>query len=123
MDFVAEAHHQRGLIHLKKGEYDKAIENFSKAIEINPKYAEAYNNRGLAYEKLGDTQNSIADYSKAVEFSEHQEVGQKKAFASRASKSKPSQASGFDKIVLTWISQMTAVRDHRGRILYEFYHK
>ena len=28
---------------------DKAIENYSKAIKIDPKFVKAYNNRGIAY--------------------------------------------------------------------------
>jgi tetratricopeptide (TPR) repeat protein len=32
-----------------KDQYDKAISDFNKAIEINPRFAEAYRNRGLAY--------------------------------------------------------------------------
>ena len=45
----AEAYYNRGIAYGDKGEYDKAIEDYSKAIELNPEYAEAYNNRGNAY--------------------------------------------------------------------------
>jgi len=31
------------------GLYDRAISDFNKAIEIDPKHAKAYNNRGNAY--------------------------------------------------------------------------
>lgn len=52
---------------LKQGLYDKAIEFFTKAIELNPKYVEAYKNRGNAYlnKKLYD--NAMDDYNKAIE--------------------------------------------------------
>ena len=50
-----------------KGELDKAIADFSKAIEIDPKSAIAYNNRGWAYEGKKDYDRAIADYSKAIE--------------------------------------------------------
>ena len=36
-----------------KGQYDQAISEYTKFIEINPEYAEAYNNRGAVYEKKG----------------------------------------------------------------------
>jgi tetratricopeptide (TPR) repeat protein len=36
------------------GKYDLAIIEFTKAIEINPRYAQAYNNRGLAYDAKGE---------------------------------------------------------------------
>ncbi len=32
------------------GEYDKAIADYSKTIEISPTYALAYNNRGFVFE-------------------------------------------------------------------------
>ena len=32
-----------------KGQYDKAIADYNKAIELNPKFTGAYINRGLAY--------------------------------------------------------------------------
>ena len=36
------------------GQYDLAVIEFTKAIEINPRYAQAYNNRGLAYDAKGE---------------------------------------------------------------------
>ncbi len=51
-----------------KGQYDRAIALFSKALEINPRYAEAYNNRGIAYAKgKGQYDKAISDYDKAIE--------------------------------------------------------
>lgn len=47
--------------------YDKAIECYEKAIELNPEYAMAYNNRGYSYNKLGEEEKAIEDYSKAIE--------------------------------------------------------
>ena len=48
-------------------DYQGAIADYSKAIEINPKDAAAYNNRGVANRKLGDNRAAIADYNKALE--------------------------------------------------------
>jgi tetratricopeptide (TPR) repeat protein len=45
---------ERGVIYLNQGSYDKAIGEFSKEIEANPKSLSAYYNLGLAYEKKGD---------------------------------------------------------------------
>ena len=46
---------------------DQAIDNYSKAIKINPKFAKAYNNRGIAYILKKQYDLSIADFSKAIE--------------------------------------------------------
>ncbi len=51
-----------------KGQYDRAIALFSKALEINPRYAEAYNNRGIAYAKgKGQYEKALSDFLKAIE--------------------------------------------------------
>ena len=49
--------------HLKQ--YDQAIKDLNKVIEINPKDADAYYNRGLVYKELGDNKSSREDIKKA----------------------------------------------------------
>ncbi|WP_297766323.1 tetratricopeptide repeat protein [uncultured Muriicola sp.] len=51
--------------HLKK--IDKAISDYNKAIEINPRNGTAYFHRGLAYYDKGQYDDAISDYSKAIE--------------------------------------------------------
>jgi len=46
--------------------YEQAIEDFSKAIELNPNDAVAYYNRGLAYAKLNEHERAIEYYGKAI---------------------------------------------------------
>jgi len=36
-----------------RGDYRQAIENSSRAIDLEPRHAAAFNNRGYAYRKLG----------------------------------------------------------------------
>ena len=50
-----------------KGEYDRAIQDYDKAIELNPNDAEAYNNRGVAYENKEEYDRAIQDFDKAIE--------------------------------------------------------
>jgi tetratricopeptide (TPR) repeat protein len=52
----------------KAKDFKGAIQDFTKAIEINPKYSSAYNNRGSARGSLSDFKNALADFNKAVEY-------------------------------------------------------
>jgi len=64
-DFVV--FYTRGYAYAELKEFERAIEDFSKAIELDPNDAEAYYNRGLAYAKLGKYEQAIKDYDKAIE--------------------------------------------------------
>ena len=46
---------------------ERAIEDFDKAIELDPNDAEAYYYRCNSYSVLGQYQRSIEDYDKALE--------------------------------------------------------
>jgi tetratricopeptide (TPR) repeat protein len=59
----------RGSVYLIRGEYDKAISEFNKALEINPKDSGAYKNRGAAYMNKGQYDQTISDCTKALEIS------------------------------------------------------
>ena len=49
------------------GDYKGAIEDFTKAIELVPKYAPAYDYRGNTKGRLGDYRGAIQDFTKAIE--------------------------------------------------------
>ncbi len=51
----------------KKGELDKAIAHYTRAIEIDPKSAIAYTNRGVDLKDKGKLDEAIADHTKAIE--------------------------------------------------------
>ncbi len=57
----------RGKMYHNRGEYRKAIADYTKTIELGPKWIRAYNNRGVLYYKLGVIDLAIADYTKAIE--------------------------------------------------------
>ncbi len=63
---VPDAYNNRGSAFYKKGLSDKAIEDFDKAIALDPSYYEAYNNRGTVFLKLGLIDKAIADYDKTI---------------------------------------------------------
>ena len=56
----------RGLEYRKEGDIDKAINDFEKAIDLDPKHAEAYNNVGVAYSMKGHYENAISCYEKSL---------------------------------------------------------
>ena len=63
----AYAEFYAGLTHYSTGEYNKAMERFSRVIELNPQLSVAYNNRGSAYAKKGEYDRAIQDYDRAIE--------------------------------------------------------
>jgi cell division protein FtsN len=62
-----QAYNYRGVARALMGKYDEAIADYSKALEIRPRYAEAYNNRGFARTQNGDLGNALNDYTRALE--------------------------------------------------------
>ena len=57
-----------GNIYQSKGNEKKAIENYQKAIEINPKFYKAYYNLGNLYFVKGDFLSSVENYKKATKY-------------------------------------------------------
>ena len=54
-------------MHKKQEQIERHIEVYSKAIDLDPKYARTYYNRGYAYSKLGLAEKSKADRTKTDE--------------------------------------------------------
>jgi tetratricopeptide (TPR) repeat protein len=50
-----------------KGDFDGAIADYSRAIELDPRYALAWGSRGAARAKKEDWDGAIADYTRAIE--------------------------------------------------------
>lgn len=58
---MERAYNKCGYVYLNLKDYQKAIRDFSKSMELNPKDATAYYNRGIAYGGLGNHQQAIED--------------------------------------------------------------
>ncbi len=56
-----------GVLLFKQGQYQAAIDSFSKLIEIKPDNADAYKNRGVSYMKQEKFDQAIKDFQKAKE--------------------------------------------------------
>jgi tetratricopeptide (TPR) repeat protein len=65
-DNVPIAYYNRGIAFDKAGQYSQAIEDFGKAITLNPSYFDAYNNRGMTLEKIDRIDMAIGDFGKAI---------------------------------------------------------
>ena len=63
---VREAYFNLGVYYNDNGRAGEAIEQFKKAIEINPRYAMAHNNLGIAYTKNGMLDKAIYEYEQAL---------------------------------------------------------
>ena len=62
----AEDFDELGRNKAKERDFDGALENFNRAIKLNPDYANAYNNRANVRHELGDEAGAIEDYTKAI---------------------------------------------------------
>lgn len=63
----AKAYFDRGLVRQASGDLSGAIQDFTRAIEINRHDAVAYINCGVARQNSGDLAGAIEDYTRALE--------------------------------------------------------
>ena len=61
---MVKAYYNRGNAKSDLKDYYGAISDFTKAIEINPKYYQAYGNRGIAKSNIGDLEGACSDWRK-----------------------------------------------------------
>ena len=62
MQIFASAYYNRGNAYYYKRNYDKAVEDYTEAIRLNPNYVDVYENRGSAYTAA----KAINDYTEAI---------------------------------------------------------
>jgi tetratricopeptide (TPR) repeat protein len=63
---LAVALNNRGNAHLGNRNYDRAIDDYSKAIRLDRRYALGFSNRGLAYVRKGRIDRAIEDFDEAI---------------------------------------------------------
>ena len=64
----ADAHFYRGFVNDNLKNYNKAITDYSRAIELHSEHsAEAYGKRGFLKFKIADYTGAMDDYNKAIE--------------------------------------------------------
>jgi len=62
-----EIYINKGVEFARKADYDNALSNLNKAIELNPRSPEAFYNRSRVYLKLEKLKESMRDISSAIE--------------------------------------------------------
>jgi tetratricopeptide (TPR) repeat protein len=64
----AEDFLKKGNQKYKEQSYVEAIENYQKALKINPKYSKALHNLGNVYYRLGEAQDALKYYNLAIQY-------------------------------------------------------
>lgn len=59
-------HNNLGDAYANQGNFTKSIEEFTKAIDLNPLYADAFHNRANSYLKLGDLEKAKQGFTEAL---------------------------------------------------------
>ena len=62
--------HLRGLYYSEREEYGRAVDDYTKALELvtgDGNAAEIYSDRGVAWARLGDDERAMADFDRAIE--------------------------------------------------------
>jgi len=63
---LAEFFNNRGDEYFNNGDYDSAIEDYTRTILLDPNYKDAYGNRGNAYYFKSDYNSAIEDWSRTI---------------------------------------------------------
>jgi tetratricopeptide (TPR) repeat protein len=63
---LAALYGNRGVEYGDKGDLDRALEDFDRAIKVDAKYARAYYNRGTVWSAKRDPDRAIADFGQAI---------------------------------------------------------
>lgn len=66
---LAATYYNRGNAYREMENYDKAIEDFTSAISLNPNYTKAYSNRGAVYTALERYPEALEDFTKVLDLS------------------------------------------------------
>jgi len=73
--FIHSVYLLRGFAYADKREYERAIRDFDKVIELNPKDFDAYLHRGITYTAKREYKRAIQDLDKAIELKPKDALG------------------------------------------------
>jgi Flp pilus assembly protein TadD len=63
----AEDHFMQGNEFSQTGDFEKAVAEYKKVLDLEPQHVDAMSNLGVAYYNLGQLDEAIEQYSKAIE--------------------------------------------------------
>lgn len=66
-EMASQRYYLSGITYYKKGDSKKAIDEFSKAIELKKDFADAHYHRGQAYVQEAMYEDAINDFTRAIE--------------------------------------------------------
>jgi tetratricopeptide (TPR) repeat protein len=66
-DNIFKSYANRGLAYSSLEQWNNAIDDFTRVIEMNPKYDWGYIDRGVAYQHASQWEKSVDDFSRAIE--------------------------------------------------------
>jgi len=64
----AAGYFRRGNAYFKLQNYERSIQDYTRAIDVFPEYIEAYYNRAIAYKFTENYPKAIEDYSRIIEY-------------------------------------------------------
>lgn len=70
-DDYVQAYAVRGVIYHAMNKNDDAINDLTKAVELDPKFCAM---RGIIYHDCGEKEKALADYAKAIELNPTEEI-------------------------------------------------
>src|SRR6266705_3428708 len=63
---LAIAYNNRGNAYTSQGQYDLAIEDYDKSINLDPNFVKPLNNRGVAHKRKGELDLALKDFDAAI---------------------------------------------------------
>ena len=63
----AEKHFKKGFAYQNQGDLDKALQEYQKALQLNPNYTQVYTNVGTVHLKKKDYHKAIQQFKKVIE--------------------------------------------------------
>jgi superkiller protein 3 len=104
---------EEGIIYGRKGDFQKAVDAFQKAIDLNPDDASVYYNLGITFDNVGDFQKAIdlkpdyasAYYNLGVTLYEMDEIQKDVDAYQKAINLNPDDASAYNNLGLLYLKK------------------